>query len=99
MIRGLDTRHTKNVSRKAFLILMHALFVSANAAFLALVAADNGIHTSAGRSFAETQLAYMLGSTGRSFVVGFVDHRAMLVFVDCMCGIYILRYLPTTHKK
>ncbi|KAI0211181.1 Endoglucanase F, partial [Lamellibrachia satsuma] len=48
-----------------------SLRYSANTAFLALVAADNGIHTTAGRAFAKTQLEYMLGSTGRSFVVGY----------------------------
>ncbi|KAK2174573.1 hypothetical protein NP493_792g00000 [Ridgeia piscesae] len=48
-----------------------SLRYAANSAFLALVAADKGIHVSKGRAFAKTQLEYMLGSTGRSFVVGF----------------------------
>jgi len=48
-----------------------SLRYSANAAFLALVAADNGINQQALQEFAKSQIHYMLGSTGRSFVVGF----------------------------
>ena len=52
-------------------IILCSLRVVANVAFLALVAADKGIKTTEGRNFAKSQLEYMLGSTGRSFVVGF----------------------------
>lgn len=44
---------------------------AANTAFLALVAADHGITPAAYRDFATKQIHYMLGDTGRSFVVGF----------------------------
>ncbi|XP_070555127.1 endoglucanase F-like isoform X2 [Ptychodera flava] len=48
-----------------------ALRYAANNAFLALVAADHGIKTKAYRQFAKSQIHYILGDTGRSFVVGF----------------------------
>ena len=44
---------------------------SANSAFLALVAADQGLNPSSYREFARKQIHYMLGDSGRSFVVGF----------------------------
>jgi len=44
---------------------------AANTAFLALVAADNGIKPDEYRTFARKQIHYMLGDSGRSFVVGF----------------------------
>ncbi|KAK3744428.1 hypothetical protein QZH41_003163 [Actinostola sp. cb2023] len=44
---------------------------SANTAFLALVAAGNGMKPSTYRAFARKQIHYMLGDSGRSFVVGF----------------------------
>merc|ERR1711976_1141498 len=44
---------------------------AANAAFMALVAADLGIQVDASRNFARTQIHYMLGDAGRSYVVGF----------------------------
>ena len=44
---------------------------AANTAFLALVAADQGITPTAYRNFARKQIHYMLGDSGRSFVVGF----------------------------
>ncbi|XP_070534190.1 endoglucanase E-4-like [Ptychodera flava] len=44
---------------------------SAAAAFLALVAADLGIETEAYRDFAVNQIHYMLGDSGRSYVVGY----------------------------
>lgn len=44
---------------------------SANTAFLALVAADQGIKPTQFREFARRQIHYMLGDSGRSFVVGF----------------------------
>ena len=44
---------------------------SANTAFLALVAADLGLKPTEYRGFARKQIHYMLGDSGRSFVVGF----------------------------
>ena len=44
---------------------------AANTAFLALVAADQGLKRTAYRNFAKKQINYMLGDSGRSFVVGF----------------------------
>ena len=44
---------------------------SANVAFLALLAADMGLKPSVYRGFARKQIHYMLGDTGRSYVVGF----------------------------
>ena len=44
---------------------------AANTAFLALVAADLGIEPTTYRGFAKNQIHYMLGDSGRSFVVGF----------------------------
>ena len=44
---------------------------AANTAFLALVAADLGVKPATYREFAKKQIHYMLGDSGRSFVVGF----------------------------
>jgi hypothetical protein len=45
---------------------------AANAAFGCLLAADTGVGNAASyRAFAKQQIDYMLGSTGRSYVVGF----------------------------
>ncbi|RMX51380.1 hypothetical protein pdam_00011347, partial [Pocillopora damicornis] len=44
---------------------------AANTAFLALVAADQGLKRTAYRNFAKKQINYVLGDSGRSFVVGF----------------------------
>lgn len=44
---------------------------AANTAFLALLAADLGLNPVAYRQFARKQIHYMLGDSGRSFVVGF----------------------------
>jgi len=45
---------------------------AANAAFGCLLAADTGLgNPTASRAFAKQQIDYMLGSTGRSYVVGF----------------------------
>ncbi|XP_070574807.1 uncharacterized protein [Ptychodera flava] len=51
-----------------------SLRYSANAAFLALVAADQGISPQQSREFARSQIHYMLGDAGRSFVVGFGEN-------------------------
>uniref|UniRef100_A0ABM0N1F1 cellulase n=1 Tax=Saccoglossus kowalevskii TaxID=10224 RepID=A0ABM0N1F1_SACKO len=44
---------------------------AANTAYLALVAADLGINPVAHRDFAKTQIRYILGDSGRSYVVGY----------------------------
>lgn len=40
-------------------------------AFMALLAADVGVHPDQYRQWARSQIGYALGDTGRSFVVGF----------------------------
>merc|ERR1711962_39438 len=47
---------------------------SANAAYICLQAADLGIKTSSYRSFACEQIHYMLGDSGRSYLIGFGDN-------------------------
>lgn len=44
---------------------------AADASFIALVAAKYGVLSTEGRAFAQSQINYMLGDSGRSFVVGF----------------------------
>ncbi len=44
---------------------------ASNVAYICLQAATAGINASAYRAFAKTQIDYMLGDSGRSFVVGF----------------------------
>ena len=51
--------------------LEYNLFLSANVAFIALQAAKIGVLPKESKAFAKKQINYMLGSTGRSFVVGF----------------------------
>ncbi|XP_061163624.1 endoglucanase 4-like [Saccostrea echinata] len=48
-----------------------ALRYTSNMAFMALLAADVGIHPDEYRHWARTQIGYALGDSGRSFVVGF----------------------------
>lgn len=48
-----------------------SLRYAANVAFVCLRAADLGIKSEAYRAFGKQQIHYMLGSAGRSFVVGF----------------------------
>ncbi|XP_069111328.1 endoglucanase E-4-like [Argopecten irradians] len=48
-----------------------SLRYSSNMAFMALLAADNGVSNSNYRAWAKSQIHYALGDTGRSFVVGF----------------------------
>ena len=47
------------------------ILLTANTAFLALVAAKEGIEVAKYREFAKQQINYMLGDGGRSYVVGF----------------------------
>jgi endoglucanase len=44
---------------------------ASNAAFICLNLADLGVKTDAYRAFAKQQIGYILGDTGRSFVVGY----------------------------
>ena len=48
-----------------------SLRYASNAAFVAMVAAKQGILTNEGRAFAESQIHYALGDSGHSFVCGF----------------------------
>ncbi len=48
-----------------------SLRYASNAAFVAMVAAKQGILTDEGRAFAESQIHYALGDSGHSFVCGF----------------------------
>ncbi|XP_021363495.1 uncharacterized protein LOC110456829 isoform X1 [Mizuhopecten yessoensis] len=55
----------------AFRLQWGALRYASNMAFMALIAAEDGIHSDAYRAWAMSQIHYALGDTGRSFVVGF----------------------------
>lgn len=48
-----------------------SLRYASNMAFMALLAADDGLHTTAYRNWAKSQINYALGDSGRSFVCGF----------------------------
>lgn len=48
-----------------------SLRYASNMAFMALLAADEGIHATEYRTWAKSQLHYALGDSGRSYVVGF----------------------------
>lgn len=54
-----------------FISLWGSLRHISNVVYLCLQAASIGINTEVYRSFAESQIGYILGDTGRSFVVGF----------------------------
>lgn len=45
--------------------------ILANMAFMALLAADDGLHSTSYRTWAKSQIHYALGDAGRSFVCGF----------------------------
>ena len=47
------------------------MFILANMAFIAIMASMQGIHPHEYRTWAESQINYMLGDGGRSYVVGF----------------------------
>ncbi|XP_077995022.1 endoglucanase E-4-like [Glandiceps talaboti] len=51
-----------------------SLRYAATTSFLALAAAQNGINVDEYRKFAKSQIDYMLGDTGRSYVGGFGRH-------------------------
>ena len=48
-----------------------SLRYAANAAFVALMAAKSGINAKANHQFAASQINYILGDGGRSYMVGF----------------------------
>nr|XP_022336153.1 uncharacterized protein LOC111132618 [Crassostrea virginica] len=48
-----------------------SLRYASNMAFMALLAADDGLHSTAYRNWAKSQINYALGDSGRSFVCGF----------------------------
>lgn len=54
-----------------FLSLWGSLRHASNVAYICLQAANVGINTEVYRTFAKSQIDYILGDTGRSFVVGF----------------------------
>ncbi|KAJ6633841.1 Endoglucanase E-4 [Pseudolycoriella hygida] len=54
-----------------FFSMWGSLRMSANAAYVCLQAANAGINVEVYRTFAKSQIDYILGDTGRSFVVGF----------------------------
>lgn len=54
-----------------FISLWGSLRHISNVVYLCLQAASIGINTADYRSFAKSQIDYILGDTGRSFVVGF----------------------------
>uniref|UniRef100_F6RWX2 cellulase n=1 Tax=Ciona intestinalis TaxID=7719 RepID=F6RWX2_CIOIN len=53
---------------------------AANTAFICAMAADNNVDTERNRVLAQNQLNYILGSNGRSFVVGFGTNPPTKVF-------------------
>lgn len=50
---------------------VNVMVLTANMAFMALLAAEVGMHPTEYRKWAKSQIGYALGDTGRSFVVGF----------------------------
>ncbi|XP_048731235.2 endoglucanase E-4-like [Ostrea edulis] len=48
-----------------------SLRYTSNMAFIALMAADDGLHATSYRDWAKSQIHYALGDTGRSFMCGF----------------------------
>ncbi|XP_055879854.1 endoglucanase A-like isoform X1 [Biomphalaria glabrata] len=79
---------------------------AANLALVALVAADNGIHTLEYRHWAMCQIHYALGDTGFSYVIGFGDkyplrphHRSSSCpFLPAHCGPPMLNLTePNVH--
>ncbi|XP_063436572.1 endoglucanase F-like [Mytilus trossulus] len=79
---------------------------AANNAFMALLAAESGINPTKYRNWAKGQIGYILGDTGRSYVVGFgvnppshEHHRAAscpLIPASCSHDFYEMKY-PNPH--
>ncbi|KAJ6644009.1 Endoglucanase E-4 [Pseudolycoriella hygida] len=61
----------KTPKNLVFISLWGSLRHNSNIVYLCLQAANIGINTDVYRAFAKSQIDYMLGDTGRSFVVGF----------------------------
>ncbi|XP_061198129.1 endoglucanase E-4-like isoform X1 [Saccostrea echinata] len=83
-----------------------SLRYASNMAFLALLLADDGLHSSTYRDWAKGQIHYVLGDTGRSFVCGFgvnppvhPHHRgASCPTMPAPCGMaYLTRKGPNPH--
>ncbi|ESO99300.1 hypothetical protein LOTGIDRAFT_113614 [Lottia gigantea] len=55
----------------AFRLKWGALRYASNMAFVALIAAEEGLHSTEYRKWAKGQIHYALGDTGRSYIVGF----------------------------
>lgn len=79
-----------------------SLRYAANAAFIALVSAQQGIQVDKATAFAEQQLHYMLGDVGHSFVCGFgtnppvkPHHRGS----SCVEGQYCDSYSPDPNPN
>lgn len=75
-IQMYEDRIIHKIRKTKELIALNKLFKNincsiANMAFMALLAADVGIHPDQYRQWARSQIGYALGDTGRSFVVGF----------------------------
>nr|AOV94252.1 cellulase [Antipaluria urichi] len=71
----LVNNQTRTPKGLAFIATWGPLRYTANAVFIALRAADLGIgNPESYRSFAQSQVGYMLGDTGRSFVIGFGEN-------------------------
>lgn len=75
-IQMYEDRIIHGIRKTKELIALNKLFNNinfsiANMAFMALLAADVGVHPDQYRQWARSQIGYALGDTGRSFVVGF----------------------------
>ncbi|XP_050412030.1 endoglucanase A [Patella vulgata] len=55
----------------AYRLKWGALRYASNMAFIALMAAEEGLHETAYRKWAQGQIYYALGDTGRSFLIGY----------------------------
>jgi hypothetical protein len=61
-------------------------------AFMALLAAEVGVHPTEYRKWAKSQIGYALGDTGRSYVVGYgvnpptqPHHRGRSAYIHVLC--------------
>jgi len=87
------------ISMSSFQIV-HSFIILAGTSFVSLIAANNGILPVEGRQFTLSQINYILGSSGHSFVIGFGEnppirshHRAEWVRVThstpTCCGYFM----------
>ena len=63
--------NSSEFSRSIFMIFMLLYGFAGNTAFIASLAADAGLKTTEYQNFAKSQINYMLGDGGRSYVIGF----------------------------